>query len=312
MVDRRSLKIKLFDDDEVTDKAYINIKNGLYWLSPPDLARTHVEELYSETKHLLDKKFHKQLKYDFYACYAEMYFAAALQSRCGYHLTHPSDKGLDFYIPELNCWVEVVNATDGEPGKVDSIPPIVYKQYSGYPEDKVILRLANAISVKFKKIRSDLERHLLNPDQPIVLCLSGGGLSERIPMYPEGGFPQIVKALLPVGDLKLWLARDSRQVVSKEFVYKGHVHKSNGSTVSTECFLDEANRYISAVIFSYANPGMPVERSQRGCDFYTVHNPLAANPLPNGFITCGLEYTVRLNEELVIINPPISHERNET
>jgi len=240
-----------------------------------------------------------------------MYFAAALQSRCGYHLTHPSDKGLDFYIPELNCWVEVVNATDGEPGKIDSIPAIDYKQYAGYPEDKVILRLANAISVKFKKIRSDLENNLLKPDQPIVLCISGGGLSERIPMYPEGGFPQIMKALLPVGDLRLWFARNTQQFLSKEFVYKGALNKANGSTVSTECFLDNTNRFISAVIYSYANAGMPCERPKRGCDFYTIHNPLAANPLPEGFINCGVEYTVSLNEELITINPPICHERYE-
>lgn len=301
----------LFDDDEVTDQAYVNIKNGLFWLSPPNSARTHVEELHSETKHLLDKKFYTQLKNDFHACYAEMYFAATLQSRCGHQLTHPSDEGLDFYIPKFNCWIEVVNATDGEHGKVDSIPSIDFNQYAGYPEDKVILRLTNAISEKFKKIRSDMEKDLLKPDQPIVLCISGGSLSERIPMYPEGGFPQIVKALLPVGDLKLWLARDTQQVVSKEFVYKGSVHKANGSTVSTECFLDEAYRCISAVIFSYTHAGMPCERSERGCDFYTVHNPLATNPLPKGFINCGVEYTASLDEELVTINPAVCHERYE-
>lgn len=91
----------LIDDPKATDKAYINLQKDLLWLDPPDLARKHVEELFEETYSILDNKFVEQCKYDFHSCYAEMYFAAVLQSRGGYDLTHPSDCGPDFLSQNL-------------------------------------------------------------------------------------------------------------------------------------------------------------------------------------------------------------------
>lgn len=300
-----------FDDSEAIDRAYINIRDGLPWDLPEYTARMHVEELYQETRNLLDKKkFYSQRLTDFFACYAEMYFASTFMSRCGHELTHPSNEGLDFFIPKFNCWLEVVKATNGETLLPDSIPEINMDNCQGYPEAQVILRLTNAIHNKWCKTKKDIKKMLVKPNQPVVICISGGELDEKFPMYHAGGYPQIVKAVLPVGDTKFWLSRGSKKLISREINYQASIDKSNGASIHKEFFLDKKYSDISAVIYSFAHAGMPspLRKSQRGCDFFTVHNPLATNPLPQGFINCGIEYFVDVFEDSVFIRPPVDHE----
>lgn len=289
----------LTDDPKATDKTYINLQKDIFWLEPSDLARKHVEELYMETAKILDKKFVEQCKHDFNSCYAEMYIASTLKIRCGHKLTHPSDAGPDFFIPNLNSWIEVISLTEGEKGNPNSIPKAVPGQVSAYPEDKVILRMCNAFDIKSKKMAQDINKGIISPDQPIVLCISGGGLDERFPMHPEGGYPQIVKALLPVGDLTLWINRDTSEITSKEYEYRDGIKKTtnNGElTIETEAFLSDNHKHVSAVIYSWANAGNPITRQKWGSDFYIIHNPKATNPMPRGFANCGIEYLVTLKD----------------
>jgi hypothetical protein len=303
----------LTDDPKATDQAYINLQKDLFWLEPPDSARKHVEELYAETSSILDKKFVEQCKYNFHSCYAEMYFASVLQNRCGYELTHPSDTGPDFFIPKLNSWLEVVSLTDGKEGNPNSIPKAISGQVSRYPEDKVILRMCNAFETKAKKMVQDIEKGIIQPNEPIIVCISGGGLEERIPMYPEGGYPQIVKALLPVGALTFWFSRDSRELVSREYEYRESINKvtQNGDLkIGTEAFLNDNHTHVSAVIYSWADAGNPIERERWGSDFYIIHNPRATNPLPSGFAKCGIEYSVTVKPDSFTLKPAINHEES--
>lgn len=297
-----------FDDSEATDIAYINIRDGF----PGDYSsRKHVEDLYKETSHLLDKKFYSQRLHDFFACYAEMYFASAFMRRGGHKLSHPSDKGLDFFIKKLNCWLEVVKATNGNSGlNPDTIAAIDMKNYQGYPEDKIILRLTSAIQTKWDKIQEDIDKLLIEPNQPIVICISGAELHEPYQMHHSGGYPQIVKAVFPVGDTTFWLSTDTKKIVSKNVNYKNTVNKSKGGPIHTEYFTDPKYSCISAVIYSSANATGPIatESEKRGCDFFTVHNPLATNPLPPGFVNCGIEYFVDIFDDRIYIQPPVDHE----
>lgn len=303
----------LTNDPKATDQAYINLQKDIFWLEPPDLARKHVEELYEEVSSILDSKFVVQCKYDFHSCYAEMYCASVLKSRCGYELTHPSDKGPDFFIPELNTWVEVTSLTDGETGNPNSIPKATPRQVTRYPEEPVILRMSGAIETKAKKMEMDIKKGIILSDQPILLCISGGGLDERMPMYPEGGYPQIVKAVLPVGDLTLWFNRETRELISREYKYRDSVNKiskEGNLKIGTEIFLNDNHKHISAVVYSWANAGNPIDREQWGSDFYIVHNPKATNPLPSGFAKCGVEYSVLVKPDSFTMMPTVHHEQS--
>jgi hypothetical protein len=301
----------LIDDPKATDPAYINLQKDLFWLDPPDLARQHVEELYACTKDILDKKFVEKCKRSFHSCYAEMYFAAAFRTRCGITVTHPSDQGPDFFLNNINAWAEVIAPTDGEPGNPNTVPNQVNGVSRSYPEDKVILRLCNAFETKAQKMRKDINKSIVDTCQPIVICISGGGMNERIPMYPVGGYPQIVKALLPVGDLIFWMNRETREVMSKEYKYREGVDKTTGDgniIISTEPFLNEEYSHISAVVYSWANAGNPIERKKWGSDFFVLHNPRAINPLPRGFVNCGQEYNVAVADDSFTMEPVINYE----
>ena len=301
----------LENDPKATDRAYINLQKDLFWLEPPDLARKHVEELYSVSRHVLDKKFKEQCKHDFNACYAEMYFASTFIDRVNFDVDHPSDKGLDFFLKNLRCWVDVTTATDGADGHPNSLASQELGVVQSYPEDKVILRLSNAFTSKAAKIKADIKKNLIQDDQPIIICISGGGMKEGFPMYAVGGYPQIIKALLPVGDLVLWMDVNTRKIKSREYKYRQNVKKisiAGEALIDTEFFLYEEYSYISAVVYSYANAGNPINRNKWGCDFFTVHNPKARNPLPAGFIKCGQEYCVTTSMESFTMEPVIDHE----
>jgi hypothetical protein len=280
---------------------------------PLKISSTYVEELYATTSDILDAKFREQIKYDFASCYSEMYFSAALMERGKYIVTHPSDKGPDFFLDNLDRWVEVVTATDGDEDSENSIPQPKQNEVKSYPEQQVILRLSSVVYTKANKLKNDIEKGIIRENQPIIICISGGWLSERIPMHPEGGYPVIAKTVLPIGDLVFWMNRETNTITSRTFNYREGVNKitSNGEKqISTDFFINEGFNHISAVVYSYANAGNPIRKQRWGSDFYTIHNPLAKNKLPLGFIKCGIEYPVSVDENSFTMEPQINHEKS--
>lgn len=300
------------NDSNATDLTYINIQKDLDWLDPPDLARRRVEELYKIAADLLDKKFNQQIKHDFAACYSELYFAAVFRHRLNLNISHPSDKGPDFYISDIDCWVEVTTVRDGQPDNLNSVPPKApLGEVSSYPERQVILRLASGFYDKARKIANYKKAGIIMPDQKVIICISGGWMSERIPMRPVGGYPQIAKALLPIGDLVYWINKDSNEITNKEYKYRPDVKKVSRDgehAITTDFFLNPEYSYISGVLYSYANASNPVELKKLGCDFFLMHNPIAENPIEPGTLRCGQEYRVDADTTRFTMLPVVNHE----
>lgn len=297
----------LSNDPEATDILYRNIHEDLPWLVP---ARKHVNELYEVTQDILDKKFSKQIKHNFQACYAEMYFAATLRDRISINVTHPSDKGPDFYLDQFSCWLEVVASSDGKDGNPNTIPKIDYNGDYSYPEDKVILRLSSVFKAKAEKLEKDICKGIINYSDLIVICISGGGMSENLPM-DDGGFHQIIKALFPVGNMNYLIDRSSKEITGRKFEYRDSISKITDSgemPIETNFFLNEKYSHVSAVVYSWANAANPTDRENWGRDFYIIHNPLAKNPLPKKLICCGREYVVTATERSFTIGPVFYHE----
>ncbi|MBM4055237.1 MAG: hypothetical protein FJ264_11340 [Planctomycetes bacterium] len=307
--------MKLLDPNiAAPDIRYNNIQKPIGCNNPPDLAIRHVKELYSLTSHILDSGFREKIKLNFAACYSEMYFAASLMERSKIDVTHPSDEGADFYLKNLDCWAEVVTATDGKEGNPNTIPQPKFNEVQSYPEEQLVLRLSSVFCDKAKKLKEeDIKKGRIDENQPIIICISGGWLTERLPMHPEGGYPVIAKTLLPIGDFVLWINTKTNTITSHEYKYReGMSKKTNAGQkmISTDFFLNAEFNHINAVVYSWANAANPIERSKWGCDFYTVHNPFAKNKLPLGFIRCGIEYPVTANEKSFTMDPPIDHERS--
>lgn len=304
----------LHKDLQAKDPLFNKIQENYSHCEPPDLYKKSVEELYRVCDGLLDKKFSNEIKLDFASRYSELYFGAVFRKRLGFNIIHPSDSGPDFFIKDIDCWAEVVTARDGKIGNPNSILKSENGKISDYPKEKVILRLTNSFIKKAKIIKKYIDDGKINSNQKIIICISGGWLNGGWNPYPEGGYPQIVEALLPVGNMVYRVDIENNKITDKTFEYREFVNKlkSEGESeeIQTDFFLRKEFNYISAVVYSYANAANPININEIGSDFFFIHNPLANNPIPPNSIKCGKEYLVNANENSFTIEPAINHEKS--
>ena len=70
--------------------------------------------------------------------------------------------------------------------------------------------------------------------------------------------------------------------------HRDAIANAKGASIGTDVFLDPAFAHISALIYSYQDwVNIP---KQPGAELVVVHNPLATNPLPDGWLPVGKEY----------------------
>src|SRR3990172_4497174 len=98
----------LHQDPKAADPLYHKVQETHPQFNPPTLFKDRVEELYASCHDLVDKKFPTQIRDNFASCYSELYFAATFRKRLGLRVSHPSDKGPDYYFQDLDCWAEAV------------------------------------------------------------------------------------------------------------------------------------------------------------------------------------------------------------
>ncbi|WP_423907016.1 hypothetical protein [Candidatus Spongiihabitans sp.] len=301
------------NDAKATNSAYKAIQNAQVGCERLGAIRQHVEEIYSLTKDVLDKKFREQIKHDFHSCYAEMYVAAVLRDRYGFNVSHPSDEGPDLFLEDSNCWIEVVSVTDGSPDKLNSVSELIPCKGQKNPENKVILRLSSVFWKKSKKMMCDRRKGIVDSSAPIIICISGGAMTERIPIVPIGGLPPIVRAVLPISGAYLLINRKTN-VGSIEYKYSESVNKKSPTgnvSINTDYFLTDEHSHISAVVYSSANAGDPLSRDKWGCDFIKICNPKATNPLPRDFFKCDEEYSVSVTTDGFTIKE-VSKQKSES
>ena len=307
-------KMKLLHHDpKATDPLYNKIQEDCRHFNPPTLLRDRVEKLYETCHDLVDKKFPSQIKHKFASCYSELYFCATFRKLFGSSVLHPSDKGPDYYIQDLDCWAEVATLSDGKKDNPNSILRPESGVVGSHPKDQIILRITSSFTEKAKIIFTYIEKGLIKENQRIIICISGGWIQPiyRFPCYPVGGFPEVVSALLPIGDMALLLDENSNLTGKRTFKYKDYVNKKKENncmeTIKTNYFLDPKYSCISAVVYSYANVSDYSEGGNKffeelGSDFFIIHNPLATiNRLPYGSFKCGTEYEVEVDSNFINI-----------
>ena len=163
----------LHHDPKATDPLYHKIQEDRLRFDPPSLLRDRVESLYETCHELVDKKFPSQIKHDFASCYSELYFCTTFIKRLGMRVTHPSDKGPDYYLQDLDCWTEIVTATNGEKDNVNSIPETKHGVAAETPRRQIILRITNSFSYKAEKIFEYIKNGLIRDSQKIIICING-------------------------------------------------------------------------------------------------------------------------------------------
>ena len=303
----------LYKDSSATDPLYNKIQEDHPDYEPPSLLRDRVEALYQTCQGLVDKKFPIQIKHDFASCYSELYFCSTFIKRLGLDVTHPSDKGPDYYLKGLDCWAEVVTAADGVKDNVNSIPQTINGVLIDAPRRQFMLRFTNSFTYKAHKILEYINKGLIHETQKIVICINGGWLSglNGLPFHPVGGVPAAVSALLPIGNMILMIDKDNMSIAERTFEYRDYVIKEingNSEQIRTDYFLDSKYSCISAVVYSYAKVTSSINDSDLGRDFFIIHNPMATNKLPLGSIKCGVEYNVQVDDESISVET-IENER---
>jgi hypothetical protein len=139
--------------------------------SSTTLLSDRAEKLYEMVSDLVDKKFITQIKADFGACYSELLFAAVFRKRLAFTVMHPSDKGPDLFIKELNCWAEIATISDGEKGNPNSIPETIPGVASTFPQNSVVLRITSCFVKKAEEIKSAIDKKIVSvrPRSPFSL-----------------------------------------------------------------------------------------------------------------------------------------------
>lgn len=287
----------LFDDDEQVDDLYRAIRSGNPSPFSDCVPREILEKMYGCCSDILDRKFKSQIKKDFPASFAELYVATTFRCRYKCKVEHKGDVGPDFYLPDKNMHCEVTTITNGEKG-LNAIPDPVDGEVYQTPERQIILRLTSAIRAKFHKIRQYIHDGLIGESEPVIVIVSANGIFERIPLYADGDFPPVVKALFPVGNPVFWIGENSGIVGRVDYPCREGVSKETKDGVKeieTNYFLNDEWSFISAVVYSFADVLACEDFSTLGNYFMVVHNPLAISSIDLDFF----EGVVHFHAELI-------------
>ena len=212
-------------------EAYKNLASD----APSDNAkecRTVAEKLWRQYHPYADSQFLIEIRKNFHARFWEMYLTCALlkyaPSNC-YSLTCPKP-GPDIRLEHEGrvIWIEAVVATDGTPGRADSITAPELNVVSTVPDEKIILRYTNALTEKNKKYLCYLSNGIIKKDDAFIVAVNGSPLSYR---WADAEMPRILKAVFPIGPLAIAIREGKAESV--QHLHRPLIVKEGGQSVST-------------------------------------------------------------------------------
>lgn len=253
-------------------------------------ASIFIEKLWSRYEKFADKDFAQKVATRFNDHFWEMYLACTLQDTGKELLPKAQRKGPDIEITSADfskIWVEAVTASAGY-GE-DKVPLSEHdsEMFFLVPEERIVLRCANAIDSKFKKYIQYRNDSTIGESEPYVIAVNGN----KVPYVTDDEIPYVVQALLPFGLPTVQINRDVPEESTHGYEYRPQIKKVKGCDVPTNIFLRKEYEGISGVIFS--SVGIRDFQSKLGSDFIFLHNPLALNKLPDGWLKIGYEYRLR-------------------
>jgi hypothetical protein len=113
--------------------------------------------------------------------------------------------------------------------------------------DAYVLRLRTAIDEKAKKIKSYMQRGIIQRGEATAIAVSGGRLEYR---FAEGIIPKIVRAAFAVGNVAVHLDESTGETGGQSVEYRDEARKTKVLPVNPDIFLDKHYAHISALIYS--------------------------------------------------------------
>lgn len=287
-----STEEQFFSNDEVEDTFYVVVRDKEHHQE----TREFVKKLWQRYKLYAEPDFLKNAKKKdgFHAKTWEMYLGCVFLEN-GLSL----QKKLKIEGPDLHLlcnkqsiWIEAVAPSEGI--DENAVPGYNYGVVSEQPTEKIILRLTNSISEKYKQYWKYIAKGFIKPGDIYVIAINGGRIPHSI---MEQNIPYIVKAVLPFGNQVVTLDSKSHKIVDSQYEYKDTITKANGSSVSTNIFKNKDYNGISALLYSPMNV-VTHHSNKAGIEINLVHNPIAVNKLHLGIFPFGTEWWVE-GEELI-------------
>lgn len=283
---------KFFLPGIAQDISYRNVRDKEHWKT----ARAFTEELWQIYRPYADDHAQSDAKAHFLQRFWEMYVTCTLIKQ-GFEIKRVGNEGPEFYFiyEGRRFWVEAI--APGSGNGPDYVPETEPGKAYRVPTDKVLLRFTHALLEKHRKYKIDLEKGIVKPDDQIILAINSRG----IPHAPYGSdLPYLIKAFLPFGDLTYAFDRETMELKDQYHQWRENVRKVSGANVPTTCFLSTEYTAFSAAIHSGVDcDNRPLNL---GKDFIVLHNPSAANKLPENLFSWCRQYSY-IDGSLNVLEP---------
>jgi len=246
------------------------------------------EKLWRSFQSYADEHFLIEIRNSFDERFWEMYLVCTLLEK-GFCLSCPKP-GPDILIEtgDKKIWIEAITPGPGAEASPDKVPDLVYgaSVAQAVPDEKIILRLRSAVEEKYNnKFNQYRQQNSVGENDVFIIAINGCQIPHSIAdRHP----PRIVRSVFPIGNEQVVIDKNSMEIIETGFEYRDKVQKNSGAGISTNIFLEAGCDKLSGIIYSRVDAGNPTFRM--GQDFIFIHNPLAVNPLPKGFLKFGEEY----------------------
>ena len=286
---------RLFSAGKAVDPTYVNLRDlKNEWTEP---AREFAESLWDHFRRFADPHFLTEVRSHFHERFWEMYLTCALQkfaNQQGSILSCPKP-GPDILLERdgNRVWVEAVVATKGALGRPDSVAEPNLDGSGKVHEEKLVLRYANAISVKYCKYQRYLKDGIIRKDDAFVIAINDAALSSKR-TQAENDAPRFLKAVYPLGAYQLLLDRGTGKIIGRQNEPRFNIVKASGKNVMTMPFFERRSRGISAIMGSSAD--VMCHNQALGFDFELAHNPKSRAPIADFVIPAKKAWRAVLNE----------------
>jgi type I restriction enzyme S subunit len=256
---------------------------------------------------LADPKFTDELvsgsDTKFWSCVSEALLAERLRDKRFPTRTKPGH-GPDLLVlsGNRNVWIEsICPEPTGVPDAWLTVQP---NTVGDFPHQAILLRWTSAIKEKSEKLLGSVDGQtpgyfangVVASDDAYVIAVNGCRLRHGpfSALLGISQFPFAAEAVFPIGPYQLQINRDTAEVVERGHQIRFHIEKPNKALVPTSMFLDPHFAGVSAIWAVEFDGASAVGNQERSA---VIHNPLATNPVPIGFLNADDEFVAVKNED---------------
>lgn len=270
------------------DRAYLEVSAG----KPYKDIKEQLEKYWEIYKPYADPNFKEKVKQEFIQCTWEMYLACTFLDN-GFTLQKKERaRGPDIclIVDNKKIWIEATVPTVGtSDDKVNfsDRPDKIFKLHN-YEEEKILLRLTNALSNKYGKYKKYLEDGIINSEEPYIIAINAvkvGAMSiEKSGCTSLIAPANVAKAFQAASTLPLILkclyCIGVPVITNNKLVFKRRetIPKRSGSEISQDFFENSEYSGISAVLYC-EDDILNSPYSNKGSNFVMALNQMAKNKI---------------------------------